>query len=272
MATDASVSSTPMSSAPMRYQPDGSVDWGAMWDSFCALAREGGPSHRGTLLRAPDSADPEAPSYRVAVAEITRGIALVSGLRAAASSPGWVAVACPSGAMAAWLADAIEAEGVQARSGGDTLYVPVGEWSDVTKEIKNVITVVAKTTHYWADHLPAGPNGSRRPEAYRPGAPRHARRVHTDDVVLDIGGDAGSLVIYTPPELCAKEIELVLKDDPARRTHVDVAERRLNGRAIYAAVYPPVPAGDYTVWVDYTSLVGEVTIVGGEVAQLDWRA
>ena len=141
----------------------------------------------------------------------------------------------------------------------------------MTKEIKNVITVVAKTTHYWVDHARIMPDGSRRREAYRPDAPRHVQRVHTDDVVLDIGGDVGSLVIYTPPELCAKEIELVLKGDPASRTHVDVAERRFNGRTMYAAVYPPMPAGAYTVWLDYTTPAGEVTIVGGEVAQLDLR-
>jgi hypothetical protein len=34
-----------MSSAPLRYRADGSVDWGNMWDSFCELAREGGPPH-----------------------------------------------------------------------------------------------------------------------------------------------------------------------------------------------------------------------------------
>ena len=42
----------PMAAAPMKYQPDGSVDWGNMWDSFCVLAREGGPPHRGTMLLA----------------------------------------------------------------------------------------------------------------------------------------------------------------------------------------------------------------------------
>lgn len=272
MATDSTTSSFPMSSAPMRYGPDGSVDWGTMWDSFCALAQEGGPPHRGAMLRAPDDADPSAPAYQSAVAEIARGIALVSDLRASAASPGWLAVACESDAMAAWLAGAIEAERVQARSDGATLYVPVGEWSDVTKEIKNIITVVAKTTHYWAEHVPAAPDGSRHPGAYRLAERRHVQRVHTQDVVLDIGGDVGSLVIYTSPELCAKEIELVRKGDPARRTHVDVAERRFNGRTIHAAVYPPVPAGDYALWLDYTTPAGEITIVGGEVAQLDWRA
>ena len=41
-----------------------------------------------------------------------------------------------------------------ARSVGDRVYVPVGADYTVSGEIKNVITAVAKTTHYWADHVP----------------------------------------------------------------------------------------------------------------------
>ena len=47
----------PMAAAPIKYQLDGSVDWGDMWDSFCVLAREGGPPHRGTMLQAQTDAD-----------------------------------------------------------------------------------------------------------------------------------------------------------------------------------------------------------------------
>jgi sirohydrochlorin cobaltochelatase len=32
--------------------------------------------------------------------------------------------------------------------------VPVGDYYTVKGEIKNVITAVAKTTHYWGEHLP----------------------------------------------------------------------------------------------------------------------
>ncbi|HEY1012928.1 MAG TPA: hypothetical protein VGE07_09525, partial [Herpetosiphonaceae bacterium] len=60
----------PMASAPMRYAEDGSVDWGNMWDSFCALALEGGPPHRATLLDAPSDIDPADPAYQAAQDEI----------------------------------------------------------------------------------------------------------------------------------------------------------------------------------------------------------
>ncbi|MGI8915456.1 MAG: hypothetical protein ACR2JY_17010 [Chloroflexota bacterium] len=259
----------PMASAPMKYCLDGSVDWGNMWDSFCALAQEDGPPHRATMLEAPEDADPTSPAYHFAVAEIGRGIERVSGLKATPSAPGWLVVTCTSSGMADWLAMAIVAERVQARAEDRMLLVPVGEWSDVTKEIKNIITVVAKTTHYWTDHLLSGAGGLGRVSGGIP--PKHVQRVHTEPVVLDIGGDVGSLVIYTPAELRGAEIELVHKADKTCRTHVDVAERRHNSRVIFAAVYPPVAAGDYAIWVDYATAAGDVTIVGGEVTQLDWR-
>jgi sirohydrochlorin cobaltochelatase len=138
----------------MRYAPDGQVDWGGMWDTFCALALDGGPPHRGTLLHADEGSDPASPAYLAVVAEIARGIAEVSGLRAAAAEPGWVAVRCDSAAMARWLSEAICRENVAARCSGDRLLVPAGAGFSVKGEVKNVITAVAKTSHYWREHLP----------------------------------------------------------------------------------------------------------------------
>jgi sirohydrochlorin cobaltochelatase len=143
-----------MASAPLKYLPDGAVDWGNMWDSFCVLAREGGPPHRGSTLEAQADADITSDRYRFAVAEICRGISAVSGLAARAASPGWIAVRCDSPDMARWLAESIEQENVQARAEGSDLLVPAGDYFTVQGEIKNVITAVAKTTHYWHEHLP----------------------------------------------------------------------------------------------------------------------
>jgi sirohydrochlorin cobaltochelatase len=144
----------PMAAAPIKYAADGSVDWGNMWDSFCILAREGGPPHRGTMLDAQEDADITSDGYRFAVAEICRGILEVSGLSAAAAEPGWIAVRCHSAGMARWLAESIEQENVQARAAATVLYIPAGDYFTLKGEIKNVITAVAKTTHYWREHLP----------------------------------------------------------------------------------------------------------------------
>jgi sirohydrochlorin cobaltochelatase len=143
----------PMAAAPLKYSPDGAVDWGNMWDTFCALAQEGGPPHRGTMLHAPERPDTASAGYRFAADEIIRGVAEVSGLRATAAAPGWIAIACGSVGMARWLSEAIERENVRARCDGALLLVPVGEDFTLKGEIKNVITAVAKTTHYWQEHL-----------------------------------------------------------------------------------------------------------------------
>ena len=150
------LSSAPMSSAPMCYTDDGQVAWDQMWTDFCDLAAIGGPPHRGTLLEPVSPAEiksnPEA--YTQVVAEIERGIQLVTGLTVLHSStPGWVGVECEEEMMAIWLQQAILAENVSVRRDGSKLYLPAGPAFQVKAEIKNVITVIAKTHHYWQEHL-----------------------------------------------------------------------------------------------------------------------
>jgi sirohydrochlorin cobaltochelatase len=153
-ATAMTDKAAPMAAAPMKFNDDGSVAWGEMWDSFCVLAKEGGPAHRATLLGPDEHSDANSPEYQVAQQEIIRGIYLVSGLKATPDKPGWIAVECDSEGMAGWLAETGLQENVLVRSEGNRLFVPCGEKFSLKGEIKNVVTVVAKTTHYWADHIP----------------------------------------------------------------------------------------------------------------------
>lgn len=145
----------PMASAPMQYRDNSEVAWGEMWGSFCALALEGGPPHRGEMLVAQPVPDTHSPTYQLAVQEIVRGIREVSGLPATEVRPGWIGVTCPSPAMAGWLAEAIVSENVEAHTEANLLLVPVGDYYTLKGEIKNVITAVAKTTHYWGEHMSA---------------------------------------------------------------------------------------------------------------------
>jgi sirohydrochlorin cobaltochelatase len=149
---------TSMGSAPLRFGPDGRVAWEEMWTSFCDLALAGGPAHRGTLLEAVPAADAlaEPEKYRAVVAEIERGVQRVTGLPVVASKvPGWVGVRCDSEDMAVWLMRAIIVENVMVRREGDVLYLPAGPRFLLQREIKNVVTVLAKTHHYWSAHLAA---------------------------------------------------------------------------------------------------------------------
>ena len=87
--------------------------------------------------------------------EIGRGVSEVSGLPATPTETGWVAVTCASPAMARWLSEAVERENVQARAEGGRLLIPAAAHYTLDGEIKSVITVVAKTTDYWFNHMPA---------------------------------------------------------------------------------------------------------------------
>jgi len=146
-----------MGSAALKYGQDGKVAWDDVWDSFCDLAMAGGPPHKGRLLTAATrqqiEAEPER--YQWVVEEICRGIELVTGLRAAASTIlGWICIECTK-ATSGWLARAITMENVSARCDGTKLYLPAGPSYRVEKEIKNVVSAVAKTCHYWLDHVGA---------------------------------------------------------------------------------------------------------------------
>jgi hypothetical protein len=147
----------PMRSAGLVYDADGQVAWDRIWGSFCDLAMAGGPPHKGALLEPGTEADINAQfgRYDEVAEEICRGIRLATGLRAYVSpDPGWVSVACQGDAMAGWLVRAIVMENVAVRRRGAILELPASPHFRLEKEIKNVITVVAKTCHYWLGHIP----------------------------------------------------------------------------------------------------------------------
>lgn len=50
-------------------------------------------------------------------------------------------------------------------------------------------------------------------------------RVHSESVVLDIGQDMGTLIIYTDAELRGREIEVSPRGSVATRIQVEVLER-----------------------------------------------
>lgn len=91
-------------------------------------------------------------------------------------------------------------------------------------------------------------------------------RRHTESVVLDIGGDVGALILYTPPALHQREIDVSPIGDDRARVHSAVLERSVAGQIVYAAVYPELPEGEYRVWVD--GVTPTVTITGGVVTEL----
>jgi hypothetical protein len=147
----------PMRSAGLKYGADGAVAWNEIWGSFCDLAIAGGPPHKGRLLEAGMPADIAAQPdrYRGVVREICRGVTMVTDMMAVeAPTPGWVRVTCFREAMAGWLVRAVTTENVAVRAEGALLDLPAAPAFRLEKEIKNVITAIAKTCHYWMGHMP----------------------------------------------------------------------------------------------------------------------
>ncbi len=145
-----------MGSASLKFGDDGKVAWDDIWGAFCDLAMAGGPPHKGKLLLPATGAEiQQAPErYREVVQEICRGIRMVTHLAVMPSPvPGWVQVDCDDAVMASWLARAIAMENVSARCEGTLLDLPAGPNYRIEKEIKNVITSIAKTCHYWQGHV-----------------------------------------------------------------------------------------------------------------------
>jgi hypothetical protein len=92
-------------------------------------------------------------------------------------------------------------------------------------------------------------------------------------VVLELGADVGALVLYTPAELDGREIEISRDSDPpARRTHSQVRPRHMAALTKYAAVYPELAAGTYTIWANASREAGSVVITGGRVTNWSWPA
>jgi sirohydrochlorin cobaltochelatase len=159
---DRAVSAAPMAAAELIYDAEGRVAWDRMWrldepgSPFCELALAGGPPHRGELLEpvTPDVVQADQEGYTRVLSELLRGIHMTTGLRAIMSrAPGWIGVQCTSEEMAIWLLRAIVVENISVRREGSRLFLPAGPQFRLEHEIRNVITALAKTHHYWQEHL-----------------------------------------------------------------------------------------------------------------------
>jgi len=87
-------------------------------------------------------------------------------------------------------------------------------------------------------------------------------------VVLELGPGIGALILYTPAEMDGEEIEISRDGEP--RTHSRVRPRHMPGETRYAAVYPSLPAGRYTIWRDEHRPAAAVTVAGGQVSNCHW--
>jgi hypothetical protein len=89
-------------------------------------------------------------------------------------------------------------------------------------------------------------------------------------VVLEVGGDIGALVVYTPDALAGTEIEIAHRGEDHQFVHTEVRERRLPDTTIFAGVFVAVPAGDYTLLPVAAFPAVDFSVEGGCVVELHW--
>ena len=89
-------------------------------------------------------------------------------------------------------------------------------------------------------------------------------------VIMDVGGDTGALVVYTPASLTGQEIEIARRGETAPFVHTEVRERRLPGGSMYAGVFPGVPAGEYTLVPTASLPALDVCVDGAQVREITW--
>ncbi len=100
----------------------------------------------------------------------------------------------------------------------------------------------------------------------------HAARRHPEQVVLDLGGDIGALILHTRSGMLGVEVEISATGQDDRRSHKDVLEREINGRPAFTAVFDNIREGTYTLWVDDVACARDVVVSGGAISELDWSA
>jgi hypothetical protein len=75
-----------------------------------------------------------------------------------------------------------------------------------------------------------------------------SRVEQASDLDETISQNCRALIIYTPAELRGREIEVSPLGSATTRAHVEVLERRVKGRQVFAAVFPKLRAGGYEIW------------------------
>src|SRR4051812_9294029 len=153
----------PMRAAGLVFDADGRVAWNKIWGSFCDLAMAGGPPHKGTLLGpgTPNEIASARARYDEVVRKFVPGVGMGRPLLVyRAPTLGWIRASCHSEEMAGWFLRAIRMENVAVRAHGVALDLPVAPHYRLDKEIKNVVTVIAKTCHYWLGHMPSAQQGA----------------------------------------------------------------------------------------------------------------
>ena len=99
----------------------------------------------------------------------------------------------------------------------------------------------------------------------------HSTDARPEHVMLDLGPGVGALVLHTGADLHGKEIEISPTGRDEDRSHKQIHERLVFGRALYGAVFDSLPAGEYTLWLADRPLRRNVAVAGAAVTDISLK-
>ena len=89
--------------------------------------------------------------------------------------------------------------------------------------------------------------------------------------MLDVGERAGALVLISTPQREGLEVEIHPESQPEHRRHVWVLPRQGSGDAtVYAAVFPSLEPGSYTVREPDDTVRCTVSVPANQVTYSQW--
>lgn len=91
--------------------------------------------------------------------------------------------------------------------------------------------------------------------------------------MVEIGAEAGALVVYTSPALLGEEIEMRTHGGAWAGVHTTVRARHVAGRVLYAGVFGSIPVGRYDLrrrGQEADATVHSVTVGPGAVVETRW--
>jgi hypothetical protein len=96
-------------------------------------------------------------------------------------------------------------------------------------------------------------------------------KTHHGFVMVDIGEEAGALIVHTGSDLQGIEIEISPAGMDEARQHVAILQRMMNGRSFWAAVFPSLAPGVYSLWRPGRPAPDQVSISAATITEVDWR-
>jgi len=149
-----------------------------------------------------------------------------------------------------------------------------GPWSSILGVIFTVLSAVL-TLLQW--HLQTTlrmlPTSVASPvQATKENQQGHSTQI--EDIVPRVNRHKGALIVYTKKNMRGATINLNYGFDVvSSKTHLasNVVERKRNSHIVFVGTFPSLDPGNYTAHTSLRQLVAKVTVLPGQITEIDWR-